>query len=71
MVGVGIPECFAAYNDAFIYNDTAGAKFSYDVFTGCGGDASQCQDCGVCESLCPQHILIRDRLKEVVSLFGH
>jgi len=71
MVGVAIPECFTAYNDAFIYKDTAGAKFSYDVFTGCGGDASQCQDCGVCESLCPQHILIRDRLKEVVSLFGH
>ena len=71
MVGVEIPDCLAAYNDAFIYNDTAGAKFSYDAFTGFGGDASHCQDCGVCESLCPQHILIRDRLKEVVSLFGH
>ena len=71
MAGVGIPECFAAYNDAFIYKDTAGAKFSYDAFTGSGGDASQCQDCGVCESLCPQHIMIRERLKEVVSLFGH
>ena len=71
MVGVGIPDCFAAYNDAFIYKDTAAAKFSYDTFTISGGDASQCQDCGVCESLCPQHILIRERLKEVVSLFGH
>ena len=71
MVGVGIPDCFSAYNDAFIYKDTAAAKFSYDTFTISGGDASQCQDCGVCESLCPQHILIRERLKEVVSLFGH
>ena len=71
MVGVKIPDCFAAYNDAFIYKDTAAAKFSYDTFTISGGDASQCQDCGVCESLCPQHILIRERLKEVVSLFGH
>ncbi|MHB8164780.1 MAG: aldo/keto reductase [Methanoregula sp.] len=72
MVGVKIPVCLSAYNDAFIYQDTAGAKFSYDAFTGAGGgDASQCQDCGVCESLCPQQIPIRQRLKEVVSLFGH
>ncbi|MDO9550709.1 MAG: aldo/keto reductase [Methanoregula sp.] len=71
MGGVDIPECFSAYNDAFIYKDTAGAKFSYDAFTGTGGDASQCQECGVCESLGPQQIPIRERLKEVVALFGH
>ena len=71
MAGVEIPECFSAYNDAFIYKDTTGAKFSYDAFTGSGGAASQCQDCGVCESLCPQQIPIRERLKEVVALFGH
>jgi predicted aldo/keto reductase-like oxidoreductase len=71
MVGVKIPDCFAAYNDAFIYKDTAAAKLSYDTVTVSGGDASQCQDCGVCESLCPQKILIRECLKEVVSLFGH
>ena len=71
MVGVKIPECFSAYNDAFIYTYTAGAKFSYDAFTSSGGDASQCQDCGVCESLCPQQIPIRKHLKEVTALFGH
>jgi hypothetical protein len=71
MAGVEIPECFSADNDAFIYQDTARAKFAYDTFTGSGRDASQCQDCGVCESLCPQKIPIRKHLKEVVSLFGH
>lgn len=71
MVGVDIPECLSAYNDAFIFEDTPGAKHSYDAFTASGGDASQCQECGVCESLCPQHIVIRDRLKDVISLFGH
>ena len=71
MAGVEIPECLSAYNDASVYNDTAGAKFSYDAFTGFGGDASQCQDCGVCESLCPQHLPIRKHLKEVCALFGH
>ncbi|MEI7855977.1 MAG: aldo/keto reductase [Methanomicrobiales archaeon] len=71
MVGVDIPECLSAYNDAFVYGDTPGANHSYDAFTASGGDASQCQECGVCESLCPQQILVRDRLKDVVSLFGH
>ena len=71
MAGVEIPECFSAYNDASVYNDTAGAKMSYDAYTGFGGDASQCQDCGVCESLCPQHLPIRKHLKEVSALFGH
>ena len=71
MAGVEIPECFTAFNDAFVYSDTAGAKMSYDSYTGFGGDASQCQDCGVCESLCPQHLPIRKHLKEVSSLFGH
>ena len=71
MAGVEIPECFSAYNDASVYNDKAGAKMSYDAYTGFGGDASQCQDCGVCESLCPQHLPIRKHLKEVSALFGH
>ena len=71
MAGVEIPECFGAYNDASVYNDTAGAKCSYDAFTGFGGDASQCQDCGVGENLCPQHLPIRRHLKEVSALFGH
>jgi predicted aldo/keto reductase-like oxidoreductase len=71
MAGVEIPECFSAFNDASVYSDTAGAKMSYDAYTGFGGDASQCQDCGVCESLCPQHLPIRKHLQEVSALFGH
>jgi predicted aldo/keto reductase-like oxidoreductase len=68
--GVDIPACFAIYNDAFIYDDVGSAKFAYDVFTGFGGAASQCQDCGVCEDLCPQRIPIREMLQEVARLFG-
>jgi hypothetical protein len=71
MAGVEIPECFSAFNDASVYSDPTGAKTSYDSYTVYGGDASQCQDCGVCESLCPQHLPIRKHLKEVSALFGH
>ncbi|MCX6698912.1 MAG: aldo/keto reductase [Methanomicrobiales archaeon] len=68
--GIAIPDCFSMYNDAFIYDDVANAKQVYEAFTGFGGKASCCQDCGVCESFCPQHIPIRKCLKEVVRLFG-
>lgn len=68
--GVEIPECFAMYNDAFIYGDVGNAKSVYDVFTGFGGAASQCQECGKCEELCPQHLPVRKHLKDVQQLFG-
>jgi len=71
MAGIEIPECLAAFNDAAVFSDITGARFSYDAFTGFGDDASQCQDCGVSESLCPQHLPIRKHLKEVSALFGH
>jgi len=68
--GVAIPDCFSMYNDAFIYDDAGNARLVYEVFSGFGGAASLCQDCGVCESLCPQHLPIRKHLQEVKSLFG-
>ena len=69
--GIKIPECFAAYNDAFIFEDATRAKDSYDADTDNGGSASGCQECGVCECLCPQQIEIRARLKDVANLFRH
>jgi uncharacterized protein len=68
--GISIPDCFSLYNDAFVYDDAGNAKLVYEAFTGFGGAASECQECGVCESLCPQHIEIRKRLKDVAQLFG-
>lgn len=68
--GIAIPDCFTMYNDAFVYDDVGNAKLVYEAYTGFGGAASSCLDCGVCESLCPHHIPIRKCLKEVVNLFG-
>jgi predicted aldo/keto reductase-like oxidoreductase len=66
--GVKIPECFAQYNKVTMLDDLAGAKQFYGVFTKDGGKASQCVECGKCETACPQNIPIRKALKEVVQL---
>ena len=68
--GVAIPDCFSMYNDAFIYDNVGNARLVYEIFSGFGGAASLCQDCGVCESLCPQHLPIRKYLRDVTDLLG-
>jgi len=73
--GVDIPTCFETHNVAHMYDATAYAKSQYDFFLHSGPDgqpapASACTECGTCEEKCPQHIAVRDRLKDVVAHFG-
>ncbi len=67
--GVNIPECFNRLNMAYMFEDPENAKNTYNIFLRAGGKASACIECGQCESLCPQHISIREHLKETVTLF--
>lgn len=67
--GVNIPLCFAYFNDRFIYDDKA-TRFNYlGMLLGADGGnpsyASLCKNCGKCEKHCPQHIQIRNQLKDV------
>ena len=67
--GINIPGCFSAYNLSYsvglitafqLYATTTGA------FSGKGDSSpSQCVRCGLCEQHCPQHISIREALKDV------
>ncbi|MGB7595666.1 MAG: aldo/keto reductase [Erysipelotrichaceae bacterium] len=69
--GVDIPACFAAYNDKYLNHKGFGAKLTYLQNTGAMSNhpayASKCVQCRVCESHCPQSIVISERLKEVKS----
>lgn len=67
--GVNIPECFARYNDSKMFGDLSRSKSQYFQFLEEKSRASQCTACGLCESKCPQHISIREKLREVVSTF--
>ena len=67
--GVNIPYCFSAYNTKYLLQQQS-APLEYLVYT-CGMDggkpsyAARCQDCGNCETRCPQHLPIRRHLQEV------
>ncbi|AHF06177.1 aldo/keto reductase [Desulfitobacterium metallireducens] len=68
--GVDIPSNFTVYNDAYIYDDLATSRRSYQQFFKEEERASACIECGNCEEACPQHLKIRDYLKAVHHTLG-
>lgn len=64
--GVDIPVNFAVMNEYAMFNDKQRARRKY---TELDGKASRCIGCRKCETLCPQHISIRDDLKKASELF--
>lgn len=68
--GVNIPENFRHYNDASIYGDAERIKTIYNIFMDPEQKASKCQDCGECEEKCPQHLPIREKLKDAAKTLG-
>lgn len=65
--GVAIPGIFKALNNLLIFGNREGALGNYSWETRHGGVASKCVACGQCESVCPQHIPIIQRLKEAAA----
>ncbi len=64
-----IPDLFASYNAKKIFDDW-NAKHYYERAVSEHGKASDCIRCGKCERVCPQHLPIRELLKNVASEFG-
>lgn len=67
--GVDIPGSFTHFNNAFMFDDVPSVKKQYHTFIKEEKRASKCIACKKCEEVCPQHIAISDRLKEVVHTF--
>ncbi|MEF9992265.1 MAG: aldo/keto reductase [Romboutsia sp.] len=68
--GVDIPTCFELLNNASMFDSVDKLRIThYPNLVNSERDASLCVECGLCETNCPQHIEIRNRLKEVHDTF--
>lgn len=65
--GVDIPGCFAALNTSHMWDNKNPWQAGY---TAVAGKAGLCEECGQCETMCPQDLPIPDLLKEVKETFG-
>ncbi|HEX3031581.1 MAG TPA: aldo/keto reductase [Bacillota bacterium] len=68
--GVDIPKNFEIYNDGFMHQDEASARWTYSRFIGESERAGCCVGCKVCEEQCPQKIAISDLLPQVHQVLG-
>ena len=62
--GVAIPAVFKMYNDAKVFGKVEMSREFYAGLISSGSDASHCIECASCESICPQHISVIEKLKE-------
>ena len=65
---IAIPKLFFCLNSKNTFK-TWDADYYYTVHTRNNGKASDCIKCGGCESVCPQHLNIRELLDVVVEKF--
>ena len=63
---IRIPDLFACMNDKTLFDDW-NADYYYEINTAEQNRASDCIRCGQCEKICPQHLPIRDLLRQVAE----
>lgn len=70
-MNIAIPDYFELYNNSKAFTKAKDAQHNhYEQIVKSGkGKASDCIECGQCESKCPQHIEIRNFLKDVSKEF--
>lgn len=67
---IRIPDLFACLNSQMVFHDwNAGFYYNSALTTDGHGKASDCIQCGRCEKVCPQHLPIRELLKQVSAEF--
>ncbi len=71
---VNIPRIFQLLNQGRIYGIWESARQAYadlgEAAWETGEKATKCIECGLCEPKCPQHIMIRDQLKDAHAILS-
>ncbi|MBR4072581.1 MAG: aldo/keto reductase, partial [Clostridia bacterium] len=67
---ISIPDLFSCVNGKKIWENWD-AEQHYSEYTKNGGKAKDCIACGKCEEICPQHLEIRELLKNVSKEFDN
>ena len=68
-MGILIPDIFSCLNKYSQFKDWNQPRYYRTVLTEGHGKASECLKCGLCESVCPQNLPIRDLLEKAVESF--
>jgi predicted aldo/keto reductase-like oxidoreductase len=66
-MSINIPGIFRCVNDKIKFPNRPNSRYGW--VTKNGGKASDCIECGACEAVCPQHLPIRDLLKQAAEQF--
>lgn len=66
---ISIPDLFACMNARKQFQNWNTNYYYDNVHTQTGGKASDCVKCGKCEQACPQHLPIRELLRDVATEF--
>ena len=66
---IAIPEIFSCFNAKRIFQNWNTSFYYNEIHTSEGRKASDCLECGLCEKICPQHLPIRQLLKDVAKEF--
>ncbi len=65
--GINIPLNFSLYNDMFMFKDPENSPRVYNGLLSPQQRASNCAECGECETRCPQGLKISEELKRVAE----
>lgn len=69
-MNIAIPQYFSLYNSGMQSPGGFASRNAYYYnLASMHGKAGDCIECGACESFCPQHLPIRDYLKQVAGKF--
>ena len=66
---ISIPDLFSCMNAKRAYHDCNADYYYGEVYTKHNSKASDCIGCGKCEKICPQHLPVRQLLKDVAKEF--